>query len=267
MSQLSDHWTAGSTYEQFMGRWSRQLARKFVRWLHAASGLDWLDLGCGTGALTTAICEHADPNTVVACDPAAPFVEYARQHVRDPRASFVIASATDFPFSTNGYDVIASLLALNFFPDPGAAMERMRSATVSGGTITASVWDYGAEMQFLRCFWDAAGDLEPNARELDEGKRFPICTAESLVRLFHNAGLVDVRCAPIEIVTVFESIDDYWTPFLGGTGPAPSFVSSLSAEERDRLRSKLDNTLPRSSDGTIRLRARAWAVRGNTNPR
>lgn len=250
-----------------MGRWSRQLAIEFVRWLDLPPGLNWLDLGCGTGALTTAICEHADPATVVACDPAAAFIDYARQHVRDPRASFVIASAADFPLDGERYDVIASLLALNFFPDPEAAMARMRLATAPGGTITASVWDYSGEMQFLRRFWDAASDVESNARELDEGVRFPICTPENLLRLFQSADLVDVRCEPLEIITVFESVEDYWTPFLGGTGPAPAFVSALSVEKRERLRAKLDATLPRSSDGTIRLRARAWAIRGNTDAR
>jgi SAM-dependent methyltransferase len=267
MSQLFDHWSAGSTYEHFMGRWSRRLAREFVRWLHSPSSIEWLELGCGTGALTTAICEYAEPATVIACDPAASFIDYARQHIRDPRASFVLASATDFPLNPAGYDVIASLLALNFFPDPAAAMERMRLATTPGGTITAGVWDYGGEMQFLRYFWDAAIEVESDAREMDEGTRFPICTPEHLLRLFRNAGLVDVRCEPIEIVTVFESLEDYWTPFLGGTGPAPSFVSALSVEKRERLRSKLDATLPRRPDGTIQLRARAWAIRGSTNSR
>jgi SAM-dependent methyltransferase len=265
MSQLSDHWSAGSTYEHFMGRWSRQLACEFVGWLHSPSGLEWLEVGCGTGALTTAICDHADPAAVVACDPAAPFIDYARQHVRDPRASFVLASATDFPLNPDGYDVIASLLALNFFTDPAAAIERMRLATAPGATITACVWDYAGEMQFLRYFWNAAIDVETDAHEMDEGIRFPICTPENLLRLFRNAGLVDIKCEPIEIVTVFENLEDYWTPFLGGTGPAPSLVNALSAEKRDRLRSKLDAMLPRHSDGTIRLRARAWAIRGTAN--
>lgn len=266
MTQRSDLWAAGTTYEHFMGRWSRQLAREFVRWLHVPFGREWLDLGCGTGALTTAVCELADPARIVACDPAAPFIEHARQHLTDPRAAFEVASATDFPLSPDGYHVIASLLALNFFPDPGTAMARMRLATVAGGTIAASVWDYGGEMQYLRSFWDAACDVEPNARALDEGACFPLCTPDNLVGLFRAADLGDVRCEPIEIVTVFESIDDYWTPFLGGTGPAPSFVSGLDAGQRERLRSELDAALPRGSDGTIRLRARAWAVRGTVKP-
>lgn len=261
MTQLSDQWAAGSTYEHFMGRWSRKLAREYVRWLEPRTHLHWLDLGCGTGALTTAICDHAAPASVVACDPAAPLIEYARQHNRDSGASFVNAAAHDFPLRAGGYDAIVSLLALNFFPDPRAALQRMRIASVPAGIISACVWDYAGEMQFLRYFWDAASEIDPAAAELDEGKRFTICTPDNLVRVFADAGLVNVQCEPLEIVTEFAGVEDFWTPLLGGTGPAPTFVAAVGPTKRARLREKLEAALPRQPGGTIRLRARAWAVR------
>lgn len=262
MSQPTDSWAAGSTYEHFMGRWSRKLAHEFVHWLDCDAGLHWLDLGCGTGALTAAILEAAQPRTVVACDPSAPFIDFARQHIRDQRASFVMAGASNFPVQTGGYDVAASLLALNFFPDAAAAVKRMASTAAPGGTVTACVWDYSGGMQFLRYFWDAAVDVAPDAAELDEGRRFPICSLDNLMLLFAASALVDVRCEPLEIATVFSNIEDYWTPLLGGTGPAPAFLSSLSADKQRGLRARLDAALPRGVDDRINLRARAWAVRG-----
>ncbi len=264
MSQLADNWAAGSTYEHFMGRWSRQLAHEYVHWLDCDAGLRWLDLGCGTGALTSAICQDAQPDAVVACDPSAPFIEFARQHVHDQRASFVLAGASNFPIQTGGYDVAASLLALNFFPDPAAAVKRMTSTAAPGGTITACVWDYSSGMQFLRYFWDAAIDVEPRAVELDEGRRFPICNPDNLMILFAASALVDVRCEPLEIVTVFSNMEDYWAPLLGGTGPAPAFLNSLSPDKRQQLHARLEAALPRTANGEFRLRARAWAVRGRT---
>ena len=263
MSQFSDQWAAGSTYEQFMGRWSRKLASQYVAWLRPAVHLHWLDLGCGTGALTGAIFQHTAPASVMACDPAEPFVEYARQHVRRSSATFIIASADDFPVRDGGYDVIASLLALNFFSDPPAALDRMRKASTPGGLITACVWDYAGEMQFLRFFWEAAAGIDDRAGILDEGKRFPLCAPDKLISLFGGAGLVDVRCEAIEITTEFADFNDYWTPLLGGTGPAPAFVASLNEENRERLRTSLERTLSREAAGPIHLRARAWAVRGN----
>jgi hypothetical protein len=154
---------------------------------------------------------------------------------------------------------------MNFFPDAEAAVEEMRAVSARQGTVSACVWDYGDRMQLLRYFWDTAAKVDSTARALDEGRRFPLCHPEGLTRLFRSGGLVDVRCDAIEIPTTFANFRDYWQPFLGGTGPAPSYVASLDAEPRARLSRKLEETLPRGPDGTIALTARAWAIRGTVS--
>jgi SAM-dependent methyltransferase len=262
MPDLRDAWAAGSTYESFMGRWSRLLARRFVSWLRVPAGAHWLDVGCGTGAMTDIICADASPASVVGCDPAAPFIQYARENSRDSRASFVVAGVDDLASRQGGFDSITSLLALNFFPDPSGALREMRRRTSGTGVISACVWDYAEGMQFLRHFWDAATSIDASSSALDEGRRFPICRPDALVDLFRSTGLADVRCDAIEITTIFPAFDDYWQPFLGGTGPAPSYVSSLDNGRRAALARRLDETLPRTSAGAIVLTARAWAVRG-----
>jgi hypothetical protein len=201
----------------------------------------------------------------VGCDPAEPFVAYARQHLQDSRASFVVAGVGSLPGRPGGYGSIASQLALNFFPDARAAVAEMRSLAARGGTISACVWDYAGRMDFLRLFWDAAAATDPGARDLDEGVRFPMCRPEALVDLFRQAGLHDVYCEPLEIPMDFAGFDDYWRSFLGSTGPAPSYVASLNAAARSLLAQTLASTVPRGPDGRIALIARAWAVRGITD--
>ena len=44
--------------------------------------------------------------------------------------------------------------------------------------------------------------------------------------------------------TVFRDFDDYWSPFLGGQGPAPGYCVSLPEERRAALRERLRATLP-----------------------
>ena len=261
---VRDQWAAASSYQDFMGRWSRRLGPEFLSWLQIPRGVDWLDVGCGTGALAHAILLHADPASVTGCDPAVPLVDFAREHCRDARASFVAAGVGGLPPRPGGYGSATSLLALNFFPDVDAALHEMRSLSAPRATISACVWDYGDGMQFLRRFWDAASELDPAARELDEGNRFPLCRRDSLTTLFRHSGFRDVRCDPIDIPTVFAGFDDYWRPLLGGTGPAPSYVASLDADRRSRLERTLEDRLQPRPDGTIALIARAWAVRGTT---
>lgn len=124
------------------------------------------------------------------------------------------------------------------------------------------MWDYAGQMQLLRFFWKAAVTLDPAAGALDEGVRFPLCRPEPLHRLFQAAGLAQVEVRAIDVPTIFRDFDDYWFPFLGGQGPAPGYTLSLSEERRAALRDHLRTVLPIGTNGSIRLTARAWAVRG-----
>ena len=265
MTDVRDSWAAGSSYEEFMGRWSRLLAPRFVSWLQIPPGVHWLDVGCGTGSMSNAIGRDAESASVVGCDPARPFVEFARERSPDPRLSFVVAGVGELPARPGGYGSITSLLALNFFPDPEGAVREMLSLASPHGTVSACVWDYGGRMEYLRHFWDAAAVVDPRARELDEGQRFPLCRPDALTELFRTSDLADVRCDALEIPMTFDGFEDFWRPFLGGTGPAPSFVASLDADRRALLARTLEASLPRGPGGTITLVARAWAVRGTVN--
>jgi len=260
---MQDAWAAASAYEDFMGRWSRQLAGQFVQWLGIGPGAHWLDVGCGTGALARAIGAQAEPASVTACDPAEPFVEFARHQVNDDRFTFVAAGTGQLPSRPGGYTSIASLLAFNFFPDAEASLQEMQRLLSPGGTVSACVWDYAAGMEFLRHFWDAAIAVDPGARALDEGQRFPICHPDRLRSLFQEADLDGVRIAALDIPTEFDGFDDVWRPFMGGTGPAPSYLASLDPGGRAAVARQLATRLPTAPDGAIRLTARAWAVAGS----
>ena len=77
------------------------------------------------------------------------------------------------------------------------------------------------------------------------------------------AGLADVEVRSLDIPAAFASFDDYWTPFLGGTGSAPKYCASLDGDAQARLREKLRSRLPIGPDGEILLAVRAWAVKGS----
>jgi len=138
----------------------------------------------------------------------------------------------------------------------------MRRVTANGGIIAAYVWDYAGKMELIRYFFDAVIELDPTMREHDEGSRFPICQPEALERAFREAHLSDVRVAPIEIPMRFRDFEDYWSPFLGGQGPAPAYAMSLDEGRRSQLRDLIRSRLPVDPNGSIPLVARAWTIRG-----
>jgi SAM-dependent methyltransferase len=262
-SRNSEVWAAGAAYEPYVGRWSRRVAADFISWLSLPANSRWLDVGCGTGALTQEILARAAPTAVVGLDPSGGFLGYARVHTQDGCVKFQRGDAQSLPFQDE-FDAAVSGLVLNFLPRPDQALAEMKRVLRPGGTAAVYVWDYAGEMQLMRLFWTAAAALDPKAVTLDEGRRFPICKAEPLIALFETSGFAQPECHVLDVPTVFESFDDYWSPFLGGQGPAPTYTCALSQAQREALRERLRAILPTERDGSIRLTARAFAVRGRT---
>ncbi len=256
-------WASGDSYEAYVGRWSRLVAREFLTWLEVPAGGRWLDVGCGTGVLARVILERVSPSEVQGIDPSEGFIAHAREQVKDERAEFRVGDAQALPYEDERFDAAVAGLVLNFVPDAARAVGEMARVTRGSGVVGAYVWDYAGEMQLMRHFWDAAVATDPTARELDEGRRFPVCKPEPLEALFRGAGLGEVEVRAIDVPTVFRDFDDYWTPFLGGQAPAPGYAMSLSEGRRAALRERIRASLPIERDGSIRLTARAWAVRGN----
>ena len=257
-----DAWSAGSSYDAYMGRWSRRIAPGFLDWLARPDGLDWLDVGCGTGALSSAILARCKPRSLIGIEPSAGFLARARENVPDPRAGFATGDGQALPLADASRDVVASALVLNFVPDRGKALSEMKRVARPGGTVGFYVWDYpGGGIEFMRAFWNAATALDPAASDLAEGGRFPFCTGTGLAALAVAAGLKAVQTTAIEVSTLFRDFEDYWHPFTLGVGPAPGYCMSLEPEARDRLRDRLRESLSPAPDGTIALKARAWAVK------
>jgi len=262
-SQPKYVWTAGDLYEPYMGRWSRLVACEYLEWLAVPAGMDWLDVGCGTGALTQAILNHASPRSVKGVDPSPDFIQYAQAHVTDGRASFEVGDAQSMRIDNASVDAAVAGLVLNFFPQPRRAVAEMARVVRPGGVVAGYVWDYAGEMQMLRYFWDAALVLDPAVSGLYEGHRFPLCQPEPLSELFTQAGLHNVVISPIDVPTDFRDFDDYWSPYLGGQGPAAGYAMSLDEPRRAVLRDLIRSRLSTGEDGSIHLIARAWAVRGS----
>jgi len=260
--QLNDVWAIGAAYEPYVGRWSRLVALEFLACLGVAPAKQWLDIGCGTGALSQVILDVVSPSKVKGVDPSEKYIAFARDQVVDDRVSFIVGDAQALPFESAQFDAVVSGLVLNFVLDPYLAVNEMQRVVRPGGIVAAYVWDYADQMQLMRYFWDAAVKLDPAAFDLDEGQRFQICKPQPLTKLFQAAKLNNIEVSSIDVPTVFREFNDYWKPFLGGQGPAPTYAMTLSEDQRVVLREKIRTNLPIATDGSIHLIARAWAIRG-----
>lgn len=122
-------------------------------------------------------------------------------------------------------------------------------------------------MAMLRTFWDEAVARDPAAKAHDE-RHMPLCASGELAAFWSTHGLTQVDSQPLTLTMTFASFEDYWTPFLGGQGPAGAYVAALPVAARDELRVRLrDRLVGDGTDRPVTLPARAWAVRGTVPPR
>jgi ubiquinone/menaquinone biosynthesis C-methylase UbiE len=250
---------SGEAYDRFMGRYSTPLAAAFADAAGIAAGRRALDVGCGPGALTAELVRRLGAENVAAIDPSESFVDACRR--RNPGVDVQVARAEDLPHADDLFDAALAQLVLHFVSDPDATAREMHRVVRSGGIVAACVWDFGGGMTMLRLFWDAALALDPSAPDEAETRRFG--RVGEIAELFVGAGLRDVTNGALDVEAAYEGFDDFWTPFLTGTGPAGSYCASLDNESRLRLREDLRARLG-SPPGPFTLTARAWFATGRT---
>lgn len=257
MTEMFSH---AASYEKLMGRWSARLAPLFADFAKVHDGNRVLDVGCGTGSLCQAVADVTSRSEIVGIDPAQGFIDFCRSRFPDRRMSFDCGSALGLPYPDRAFDRSLSLLVLMFIPQPDRAAAEMRRVTRPGGTVAACTWD-AEGMKMGSTFWEEAIRLDPAAKARADASRQ--CNRKGqLTEIWNAMAMNDVQETAIEIQLDFSSFDDYWLP-MSASGPAGTYVSTLSPDHCDALRVALRNRLfADRPDGPFSLGALSWAVRG-----
>lgn len=122
---MKDSWESSDPYEYFMGRWSCLVARSFIELLSPSPGLNWLDVGCGSGALSEAVINNQKPAELIAIDQSEDFVTKAQKQIGS-LAHCIVGSALSLPLEDSSVEVAVSGLVLNFISKPGKALSEKR---------------------------------------------------------------------------------------------------------------------------------------------
>jgi len=245
---------AAEAYDRFMGRYSTQLSAGLADLAGVAAGQRAIDVGCGPGALTAELVARLGPGAVAAVDPSEPFVAAARS--RHPGVDVRQAAAEDLPYEDSEFDASLAQLVVHFMADPVAGLAEMARVTRADGAVVASVWDLAGGRAPISVFWQAALELDPDAK--DESS-FPGTRAGHLAELFAAAGLREIEETELSASVEHESFADWWRPYTLGVGPAGAYAQSLGEADRAVLRDRCEELLP---DAPFTLTATAWAARG-----
>jgi hypothetical protein len=77
--------------------------------------------------------------------------------------------------------------------------------------------------------------------------------------LLYEAGMTGIVEDVLSVTVEHDSFEDWWDPFELGVGPAGSYLSTLAAPARRRLKERCHERFPSARTVT----AVAWAARGS----
>jgi SAM-dependent methyltransferase len=246
---------SADSYARFMGRFSEPLAPLFADVLRALDGRI-LDVGCGPGVLTAELVSRYGAERVDAIDPTPGFVAAARDRL--PGVDVRVGTAEELPYADESYGAAYAQLVVHFMRDPVRGLAEMGRVTRPDGLVAACVWDHGGGRGPLSLFWSVVAELDPSAtRELwSAGSR-----AGDLVRLFAEAGLVDVEGGELAVMIGLASFEDWWAPYEDPAGSVGEYLATRSPDQIADLRERCRSRLP---DGPFDLTAVTWTATGRS---
>jgi ubiquinone/menaquinone biosynthesis C-methylase UbiE len=254
----------GDGYELQMGRWSRRLAPLFADFAGISRAVRVLDVGCGTGSLSSCLAQNAEIVSVRGIDLSEAYVRHAQCKNHDARLTFQVGDACSLPFPDASFDLTASMLALQFIPRPELAVREMCRVTRPGGTVAAATWDTRGGYVAYRMFFDTAAMCDPSGGERRaRAYTRPMSRPGDLARAWHDAALTAVEQGMLTIRMDFTCFEDFWAPAEGGDGPIAEYVGTLDAKTRAKLKDMVALAyLDGEADGARSYAATAWVVKG-----
>jgi malonyl-CoA O-methyltransferase len=171
------------------------MARKLAR--HAQSvapdARDILELGCGTGRLTTLLRRAFPEARITAVDIAAGMIEEASAKPvgSDPRVQLVLDDVERMEVASDAYDVVVSNATVQWLESPGETLSGLRRTLRPGGSMLHTTFGPRtfAELQAAFAAAERARGLEPALHGL------ALSSGSIWEQQLHAAGLVDVRCS------------------------------------------------------------------------
>jgi trans-aconitate methyltransferase len=243
---------SADAYGRFMGRYSEPLAERFVELVGARPGQRALDVGCGPGALTSALVSRLGADAVTAVDPSVTFVSAARERL--PDVDVRSAAAESLPFADAAFDLALAQLVVHFMSDPVAGIAEMARVTRPAGVLAASVWDNAGDGGPLSLFWRAVHDVDPGV-----AGEAPLAGSREghLAELFEAAGLDHVRSTELSVDVRYDTFEQWWEPYTMGVGPAGGYVARLDERRREAVRDRCRARLPKAP---FEVTAKAWVA-------
>ena len=232
---------AAEAYERYLATSFAPWARRLVELAGIGSGQRVLDVACGTGIVARqAAASVGASGQVVGLDLNDDMLRVARAAAATtvPPIEWRQGDAGRLPFPDGSFDAVVCEQAIQFFPDPDAAVREMRRVLSPGGRAAVSVC---RPIRFAPTYVALAGVLERHVgRDAAAIMRspFPDWAIDRVRGPFSRAGFADVRVTIDVWPLRYPSPAEFLRREASGS-PLAGPVGAMDPARRDALLSDL----------------------------
>jgi SAM-dependent methyltransferase len=249
----------GASYDVMMGAWSKLVGELFLDWLHPTQNLEWIDVGCGSGAFTSLIVQRCSPKGVLGIDPSEAQLDFARTRDLGSLARFETGDAMDLDVGNASCDVAVAALVIHFMPDPARGVAEMARVVRPGGLVAAYAWDLtsgGFPYDTMHVAMRSLGLRAPDPPHPEAAD------ASELERLWRAAGLEAIDLREFSVVRSFRDFDQYWDTAISSPRIAAG-LATLTQDTLANLKDRVRSLLQSEKGDDITPIARANAIAGS----
>jgi SAM-dependent methyltransferase len=192
----------------------------------------WLDLACGTGAVSERAAEAGAQ--VTGLDLAPVLIETAKERADDRglEIDYMVGDVEQQPFPDASFEKVSSTCGIMFAPDHEAAARELARVTAPGGKIALASWTPTGGLAKMFKVMAPYQPAPPPSSPFDWGD-------ESTVRGLLGDSF-DLELEERTSTIRFPSAEDYWELFSTSYGPTKSLADSLGDRREDFHRDYVD---------------------------
>ncbi len=224
--QAANTWgSLANDYEAMFAPFSSAVAAVALEGLDLSSGLQFLDIAAGTGALT--LQAAAAGAKVTAIDFSEEMLRALRAKIDDRlEVETLVMDGQELQLPDEAFDGAGSNMGIVLFPDPAKALEEMRRVIREGARAVVTTVANPSETPLMRTIFLALHNtgLEP---ALGGTPTFqPLSDPDRLSSAFAEAGFRDVTVETATVPWVIEDPKEFWHRW-GTVAPPVALLFSL----------------------------------------
>lgn len=248
LDPIRDAWSSiAAGYDRFVTPTHFRLGDEALRRAGLDRGMAFLDVACGTGALSLPAARLGARVTAVDISPA--MIERLKARLRrEPhlRLEARVMDGCALDLADDSFDMTGSQFGVMLFPDLAAGLAEMVRVTRPGGTVVMVTFGPPEEVESIGLMMAAIQAAVPACPDLSRDPPplpFQVARANKLRQRLLSAGLRDVRVEQVVETLAFASGQALWD-WLMNSHPIPGqLVADLSQQQQAQVHQELNGLL------------------------